>query len=319
MIQTAATAVLLALAMVDAGDPGERTAPDPVEVAVRWSGISDATLERCGFNGLENYLLQGMIDAGYAVAAEVDERGIRLQLAEAEGGITVRGALGGHTQEVVVPLDPRCDATIQIALVDAARAVADTLAAKKIPVVSAQPTVAPLLEPDPVDRGGKSRWMVGVGGIAASRRNQLIAARGAWRFDFTSALACGPFAELGVASTGPLLASEIGLGGQALWQVSQGGWMAVDAGVELAVLEHLFDRDDLGFGGHTEMRAGLVLEAIATASGVGGTAVLTWRSAGVQHWIDERLVYDAGHWGFLFMFGWHSPRGEETSEPPTHR
>ena len=86
MIVAALAAGAMTLA---ASQPSPQT--EPLLAKVDWSGVGDDVIRRCKLQGLENLLLQALIENGLAVVDELTDDGLHMRIAASdEFRITVR-------------------------------------------------------------------------------------------------------------------------------------------------------------------------------------------------------------------------------------
>lgn len=109
--------------LLGAGATASVSAARP-RVSLDWSAVSDKRVELCGLSGLQNMLLQALIEEQFAVVSDTDELGIALRLSEDETGIVVEGRHSGQIRRRRVPFPETCDSTFAIDLQAAVRGVA---------------------------------------------------------------------------------------------------------------------------------------------------------------------------------------------------
>ena len=94
--------------------PAARAHAEQTRVAVSWSGVRDAEVERCGLSRLRAGTIERLVGAGYAVVERV-ERVERVEGAEGSGvQVTVAStdnALRVHVQDGALSRDAQLDAT----------------------------------------------------------------------------------------------------------------------------------------------------------------------------------------------------------------
>jgi hypothetical protein len=291
-------AVLILLASLPAAAADAR-----LEVSVDWSAVSDELIDRCELSGLENLLLQSIVDEGYAVANEVGNRGIEVEMLEKGRLILVSAHAVGNEEADTLPVPKRCDSTIQVELVrivlELIAAVAPHLEERPISVV-APPEQPPLLPDLPADLGLE----VALGGVVPGSTSLLpwlratLWGRAHKRFFWGVALE-----SAFTANSDPFVA-EPALAAQARYRVLDND-LRIDVGVEIALVGHVFARDDLDTDGHVDARFAIAIALALPEWSLGAVILPTARLCTVEHRrAGGDTVFRSSRWGVIVGLFW---------------
>ena len=97
----------------------------PLDVSVDWSNVPDSVVAECKLLGLENVLLQYLLDRDYAVVRTISSRGVKATISADAHEFALRAVRGAIEGERRISRPQPCDATIEL---DLAHALVDLLA-----------------------------------------------------------------------------------------------------------------------------------------------------------------------------------------------
>jgi hypothetical protein len=89
-------------------------AQEPVRVAVDWSEVRDADVERCGLARLRAGTIERLVARGHAVVETVDASGIQVSVASTADALQVRVQSGDVSRVETLPAGETCDATFAL-------------------------------------------------------------------------------------------------------------------------------------------------------------------------------------------------------------
>jgi hypothetical protein len=288
-----------------APSPEPQSAARPkMPVAIDWSGVPDELIQRCRLAGLEDLLLQVLIQGGYAAVAEPGPDGFLLLLQPQPGGLVVAGRWHGEQVRLAVPISAVCESTIAVEILHAARQALSALAVKREAVLAPPRQVVPATTTAGVDStpselvAPPNAWSGALGAGAVVGSSPILPAlRGlAWR-SWVHGTQIGAAVEVtAVRSRGMWVAEAMAAARVAR---AAGPWLGVVAtcGLEAGLLGHLnyFDRNQRG--AYLTARVGLPLELVHPASHLGIFVLPFFRLTPVQARVDSRTAYQAGYFG----------------------
>lgn len=266
----------------------------PQEVSIDWSSVPDEVIARCGLDGFETAMLQGMVDEGYAVVRRAPEDGIRLELTWIEDRFIIRGYRLDRTaaREIVIPAS--CDATIQVELLDRMLQVAGVLGRAEPPPVRTA-TISTPAPPPPVTRP-PWRIFAGAGAVLPSG-TAMLTVRAGVRRRIEDAWLVGLLLEGSIRSAESVLVIEPVFAAQATYElISTRAGLGLLAGLEAGLLGHIFSREE-GSGGHPDGRFGLVLEGRLPVLGATLLILPYIRIRPVRQQVGTKTAFAAKHFG----------------------
>lgn len=259
-------------------------------VAVDWSQVPDAVIERCELAGLETVLLQELIEAGYAVVADSGARGISLEIRVRGAGFDIVTRRGAEVRSERVHIPEPCDSTIGFSLANAATAA---LASFEV--------IEPPAPPPP---GADWAFQASAGGVFPGSTFALAAVRVGVVRRLPASLGAGLVFEGSVRSADGLVVSEPMLAVQLLWRAIEDGPLRVSAGLELGVIGHVFSREG-DSGGHVDGRFGVPITLALEAVPIALFIVPHTRLVPVLHRSSGDITYEAEHLGLVASIGVH--------------
>ena len=81
------------------------------QVAVDWSRVTDADVQRCGLSRLRSGTIERLIDGGYAVVGTSQPGAIGVAVSSVKGGLRIQVAGVGAARDETLALGERCDST----------------------------------------------------------------------------------------------------------------------------------------------------------------------------------------------------------------
>jgi len=274
-----------------------------LEVSVDWSAVSDQLIDRCDLTGLENLLLQSIVDEGYAVAGEVGNRGIEVEMLEKGQLILVSARAAGNEEADTLAVPKRCDSTIQVELI---RIVLELIAAvaphvEEPPVsVVAPPEQPPLLPELPADLGVE----VALGGVVPGSTSLLPWLRATLWGRAHERFLWGVALESAFATNDDPFVAEPALAAQARYRVLDTD-LRVDIGIEAALVGHVFARDDLDTDGHVDARFAVPIAVAIPEWSLGAVILPTVRLRSVEHRrAGGDTVFRSSRWGVILGVFW---------------
>lgn len=277
---------------------GTRTvlaASEPVRVAVDWSAISDATIDRCNLTGLQSLLLQTLIEAGYAVVDITDSRAIRVTIGEEAARFGVVGSFENARATRSVRLPQRCDGTIGIDLQSAVRAVADEL--RHVATPAPPPAPAPIVITQAPAPAPQPRLTLSVGGgVSGSTTSSLFAMPMVRASRWTRELYLAVQLDVATRSQHDVIVVEPVLSLSGGRRLVHSGAFAIAVGASAGLLGHVFTTDG-DSGGHVDARFGVPVDV--SYAMVTLTAMPTMRLRPVTYRTDDAIAYRADRFGLL--------------------
>jgi hypothetical protein len=122
-------------------------APELTRVAVDWSRVSDADVERCGLSQLRAGTIERLVDEGHAVVETIDPGGIRVAVASTPAGLNVHVEGAGVARDETLHAGKRCDATFVLEVISRISELVDEVAEAR----RARPPTAPVQAPPPAN------------------------------------------------------------------------------------------------------------------------------------------------------------------------
>ena len=269
-------------------------------VSVDWSGVSDATIERCDLSGLESLVLQGMVDEGYAVVRSIPPDGIALVIRAEAGRFTVEGTRSDRhaTRAVVIPSP--CDSTIQVEILAGMRAVSEELSVEVKVEPPKQTSTSTIAQP-PIAIAEPLPWRIsgGVGAVLPSETG-MFTVRAGVRRRIAEVWFLGVLLEGSVRPSRGVVVFEPVLAAQGVWELwSSASGIAVLIGLEAGLLGHVFTREG-DTGGHADGRFGLLIEGRLPVLGATLLVLPYIRMIPVRQEVFGVTAFEAGHFGAVF-------------------
>jgi hypothetical protein len=257
-------------------------------VAVDWSRVTDADVERCGLSRLRAGTIERLVDGGYAVVGTGQPGAIGVEVSSVPRGLRIRVSGAANARDETIELEKTCDTTTVldviarifelVAEVDRERPRAARPLPAPVPVTDWQGAI------DFTARANDSPDVLLGGGVAARARFPA-----GWEPGIRGELAGN--AHLGVTILEPF----VGL--TAAWQPDRRG-----AGpyLELGPVLHLASSDvlsvvepDVLFGAGLQVSVSHILAHV----------LVTARLRRFEHRVGADVAYDTGHLGMVLRIG----------------
>ncbi len=270
-------------------------------VSLDWSGVSETTVQRCKLRGLQNLLLQSLVETGHAVVGVGSREDISVVIADAPAALQVSVTRQSERLQRVVAVGARCDSTVALELKNAVEGLLEQLSTEPppeppppapppAPVVVA---VAPPAPPAPRDD-----WRFTLGGGATILRSPTFAPT----LRATVVRALGDRWGLGVALDGSFV-HRLGLwviepvaSAHADVTLVKSGDVAFAVGLEVGALAHIYNLDQERRGVRMSGRVGVPLE-LRGPFHINLNVIPFLRMTPVTHRVDGQTAFDAGRAG----------------------
>ncbi len=264
---------------------------EQARVAVDWSRVTDADVERCGLSRLRAGTIERLVDGGYAVVATGQTGAIGVVVSSVQGGLRIHVARGGEARDETLELGKACDTTTVLeAIARIFELVTEVDRAR--PRAQERPR-APEAVPVATDWQGSIDFTA----RANDSPDVLLGGGLAARARFPTGWEPGARAEL--AGNGHLGVTilEPFIGVTAAWQPDKRG-----AGpyLELGPVLHLASSDVL-----TVLEPDVLLGAglQVSVSHILAHVLVTARLRRFEHRVGADVAYDTGHLGMVLRIG----------------
>ena len=272
--------------------PGAQQEAPRAPVSVDWSGVSDAHVERCGLSRLRAGTLERLVDQGHAVVDAIADDGIAVRVASSGAHLQVDVQSGSIARTQAFAVEPDCDATFVLHVIARIAELVAEVARTRPPARARRPAEAAAGPSAPQERP-PLQASLGLAARASTASARLLGGSAAVRLRAPARLEAGVRLELTFAERDGVSLLE-GFAGPLVALRPSGSILG--AYLELGPLLHAAssDRRDA-----TELDGALAAGLELSLGHVAAQLLAQLRLRRLEHRLDERKVFDTGHFGVV--------------------
>jgi hypothetical protein len=270
------------------------------DVGVDWSGVGDRVIAQCGLEGLQNVLLQRLVEENYAVVREPGPLDVRFLLHEDGTRFLLEARSGQEIERGSIAIPDPCDSTIVVPIAHEMLRLVGVVFDRAHPIAPKKKSWVTTSTRTEVERPPHLLFQGGAGFSIPGSSTVLFTARASVRHPLLSHILGGIAVDASIRDSLGVLVVEPVLGFEILHAISLPAELRFTYGLEAGPLGHVFERDG-ALHGRLDGRIGVPLELSLPILGAGVALMPYLRFTPVEQRVLGQLAYGADRIGILLV------------------